>query len=104
MGLKYRPKAARPEVAFSVPQALAPRKAAFLISSMVSSGFSYFWYLREHSQKQLCLTSVMVWNGQGAITTAISTCPGEVHSHSVPQALLESRAVVGCGLQGHEAT
>lgn len=71
-----------------VPQAPAPRKAALPICSIGTSGFSYFCYL-------LCLTSVVVWNAQGTTTTAITTCLGGVHGHSVPLAWLESRAI-GC--------
>lgn len=86
-----------------VPQTPAHRKAALLISSIVSSGFLYFCYLLEHRQKQLSLTSVVVWNGQAAITIAKPTSPGEVHGQSVPLVLLESRAL-DCGLWGREVT
>lgn len=102
MGLKYRPKAARPEAAVRCSSNPSHRKAALLISFIVSFGFSYFCYRLDHSGKQLCL-SVMVRNGQGAITTAVPTQPGEVRSQSGPLVLLESRAV-GCGLRGHEVT
>ena len=36
---------------------------------------SYFCHVLEYSQKGLCLTSVMVWNGHGAITTTMATYP-----------------------------
>lgn len=102
MGLKCWPKAARPEAAVRCSSSPNHRKAALLISSIVSSDFLYFCHRLEHSEKQLCLTSGMVGNGQGAITTAIPTRPGEVRSQSGP--CFVGKRAVGCGLWGHEVT
>ena len=68
-----------------------------------SSCLSYFCHVLEYSQKGLCLTSVMVWNGHGAITTTMATYPSGVHSHPVPLVLVVVVVVVlleSCACRG----
>lgn len=80
MGVKFQLKAAGLRLQPSVPRTSQGGRPSIQLRSTC---FSYFCHILEHSQKGLCLMSVMVWNGHGAVKTAVASHPGELSSQSV---------------------
>lgn len=91
-GVKYQLKAAGLKPATECSSHPTSREGCPSVQ-LHSFCLSYFCHVLEHSWKGLCLTSVMVWNGHGAVITAMATHPSDVYGHLMPLVLLESWAV-----------